>query len=173
MNAILNDLKNRILETSTLEGEFILRSGQQTDHYFDKYLFESSPNFLQQICQQLFYQFPQDYDILGGLELGGIPIATVLSQITQKPVIFVRKEAKQYGTCKLAEGIDYVDKKICIIEDVITTGGQVIESCQSLVDRGAIIHSIFCVILRDQNGRKNIEKCGLRLYNLFDFSEIV
>jgi len=156
-----------------LEGEFVLRSGQITNRYFDKYLFESSPDLLYQICWQLSHQFPQNYDILGGLEMGGISIATILGQITGKPVVFVRKEAKSYGTCKLAEGIDFKNKRMCIVEDVITTGGQVIKSCQELIARGAIIDSVFCVILRSKDARKTIDNYGYQLYNLFDFSNNV
>lgn len=163
-------LKQLIENECRLEGKFLLRSGQTTDHYFDKYLFEAKPSILSDICISILHDIAYDYDYFAGLELGGIPIATVLSHISDKPVLFVRKEAKTYGTAKLVEGPAFNGKKLLVIEDVVTTGGQVIESVNELRKRGAIINNVVCVILRDEEGRKNIEKNGLMLYSLFDFT---
>ena len=78
-------LAKRIQETSNLKGEFCLRSGQMADHYFDKYLFESQPQLLFSIAQHMVSLIPQDLDALAGLEMGGIPVATVLSQVAGLP----------------------------------------------------------------------------------------
>ncbi|SEO93052.1 orotate phosphoribosyltransferase [Paenibacillus sp. OV219] len=99
----------------------------------------------------------RDGDI-GGLEMGGIPIATALSLKTGIPVVFVRKKAKEYGTSKLAEGIDVKGKNVCIIEDVVTTGGQILLSAQDLKECGALVNHVLCVIEREQQGRDNLEK---------------
>ena len=165
-------LEDEILKSSLLHGDFLLRSGQKSDHYFDKYLFESNPDLLYQICWRLRMQISEDIDYLAALEMGGIPIATVLSQMVQKPTIFVRKKAKEYGIAKLAEGPEIKGKRLLIIEDVITSGGQVIDSHQDLVERGAIIDSAMCVILRDKKGKKSLAKKHIKLYNLFDFSDL-
>ncbi len=87
-----------------LSGQFTLRSGQVSSEYFDKYLFESQPALLARVAAQMERLLPADTDLLGGLELGGIPIATMVSARTGLPALFVRKKAKEYGTCKLAEG---------------------------------------------------------------------
>ncbi|KKN39134.1 hypothetical protein LCGC14_0746540 [marine sediment metagenome] len=166
-------LKEEILKSSLLHGDFLLRSGQKSDYYFDKYRFESNPDLLYQICWRLRDRVPENIDYLAALEMGGIPIATVLSQMIEKPVIFVRKEAKKYGTAKLAEGPDIKGKRLCIIEDVITSGGQVIDSYKDLVERGAVIDSAMCVILRDEKGKKSLAKKHIKLYNLFDFSDLI
>lgn len=116
-------LAKEIYNTSHLTGEFKLRSGKTSDQYFDKYLFESNPTLLAEVAEQLAPLVPEGTEVLAGLEMGGIPIATALSLKTGIPAVFVRKKAKEYGTCKLAEGMDIEDKRVCIIEDVVTTGG--------------------------------------------------
>ncbi|QRY47431.1 hypothetical protein JVX93_11915 [Mycolicibacterium boenickei] len=88
-----------------LQGQFQLRSGQLSHEYFDKYLFESDPQLLRRVCEAMVPLIPADTDLLGGLELGGVPLATVVSQLTGIPTLFVRKAAKTYGTCRLAEGL--------------------------------------------------------------------
>ena len=78
---------------------------------------------------------PEDTDLLGGLELGGVPIATMVSSLTGRPALFVRKKAKEYGTCKLAEGPDVAGRRVTLIEDVITTGGAVRDATQRCARR--------------------------------------
>ena len=108
-----------------LTGEFTLRSGQVATEYFDKYLFEADPLLLARVAREMIQLVPQGTDLLAGLELGGVPIATSISGILGMPTLFVRKQAKTYGTAKLAEGPDFAGKRVTIIEDVITTGGAV------------------------------------------------
>ncbi|MFC7505039.1 orotate phosphoribosyltransferase, partial [Nocardioides sp. GCM10030258] len=98
--------------TCRLTGEFTLRSGQVSNEYFDKYLFEADPGLLARVAREVAQLLPGDADLLGGLEMGGIPIATAVSQLVGIPVVFVRKEAKKYGTAKLAEGPDVEGKRI-------------------------------------------------------------
>ena len=95
-----------------LSGQFELRSGQRSNEYFDKYLFEASPELLKRVSQAMVPLIPSDTDVLGGLELGGVPLATVVSQISGLPTLFVRKEAKQYGTGRLAEGADVAGRTV-------------------------------------------------------------
>lgn len=88
----------------------------------------------------------------------------------KKTVAFVRKKAKEYGTCKLAEGVN--GRNTCVVEDVVTTGGQIIESVKELRNCGAIIDKVICVIERDSKGRENLKKEGLELISLFTMNEI-
>ncbi|HLU27265.1 MAG TPA: hypothetical protein VKZ65_02425, partial [Glycomyces sp.] len=118
-------LAHDIYRRSHLTGEFTLRSGVVAHEYFDKYLFESDPTLLARVARQMVPLLPVGTELLGGLELGGIPIATMVSSLTGHPTLFVRKQPKEYGTCKLAEGPDVAGRRITIIEDVITTGGAV------------------------------------------------
>ena len=166
------DLGKEIYNISHITGEFLLRSGQISNEYFDKYKFESVPALLKPIAQQMKDLIPSETEILAGLEMGGIPLSTALSFETTLPSVFVRKEAKEYGTRKLAEGVDFKDKKVCIIEDVVTTGGQIIKSAEQLRELGANIDTVLCVIVRDPKSFDNLKNAGLELKPLFSMEEL-
>jgi orotate phosphoribosyltransferase len=165
-------LARTIYERTHLTGEFRLRSGTVSNEYFDKYLFESDPELLRAIGQALVPLLPPDADALAGLELGGVPLATMLSQLTGLPALFVRKEAKGYGTCRLAEGGDVDGRRLAVVEDVVTSGGQVVASCGDLRDRGAIVDHAVCVIDRESGGSKDLADIDVELRALFTMSEL-
>jgi orotate phosphoribosyltransferase len=160
-------LARRIYERAHLTGEFRLRSGAVSHEYFDKYLFESDPALLREIAEQLAGLLPDDVEALAGLELGGVPLATMLSQVSGLPALFVRKQAKDYGTCRLAEGGEVEGRRVAVVEDVVTSGGQVVESCAALRERGAEIAAVLCVIDREAGGAGNLAAQGLELRSLF------
>ncbi|WP_138755965.1 orotate phosphoribosyltransferase [Paenibacillus sinopodophylli] len=166
-------LANKIYETAHLTGSFKLRSGNVSNDYFDKYLFESNPVLLNEIAEHLSKLIPSGTEVIAGLEMGGIPVATALSLKSGIPVAFVRKKAKEYGTCKLAEGIDVNGKTVCIIEDVVTTGGQILLSAADLRNAGANVVSVLCVIEREPQGRDNLESDGLSFFSLFKMEELL
>jgi orotate phosphoribosyltransferase len=146
------DLARDIDARCRLTGEFTLRSGQASSEYFDKYLFETDPALLARVAAQMERLLPADVELLGGLEMGGIPIVTALSARTGLPALFVRKKAKDYGTCKLAEGPDVTGRTVTLIEDVITTGGAVRDATRALRDAGAIVQLVVCAIDRSPAG---------------------
>lgn len=167
-----DQLAKEVYKISYLRGEFKLRSGQVSNEYFDKYRFESQPLLLAAIANEMKSLIPAGTEILAGLEMGGIPVATALSLVTGIPVVFVRKKAKDYGTCRFAEGLDIRNKKICVIEDVITTGGQVVLSTQDLRSDGALIDTVLCVIHRGQNPQPQLQQIGLNLKSLFTMDQL-
>jgi orotate phosphoribosyltransferase len=131
-----------------LTGTFTLRSGQVSHEYFDKYLFETSPVLLGKVADAMVDLVPEGTELLGGLEMGGIPIVTALSARTGLPALFVRKQAKEYGTAKLAEGPDVAGRRVTLIEDVITTGGAVRDATNALRAAGAVVEVVVCAIDR-------------------------
>jgi len=166
------ELARKIYEISHLTGEFKLRSGQTSNEYFDKYRFESNPETLREIAKQMAPLVPPGTEILAGLEMGGIPIATALSLQTGIPAVFVRKEAKTYGTCQFAEGLEIKGKKLCVIEDVITTGGQVVLSTQDLRGLGAVVQNVICVIHRGTGKEAKLAEIGLEMTALMTMDEL-
>ena len=115
---------------------------------------------------------PKGVDALAGLEMGGIPIATMLSQLTGLPVLFVRKKAKEYGTCKIAEGGQVRGRKLLIVEDVVTSGGAILDAAKALREEGAELAQVVCVIDRESGGPANLAKIQLELKPLFTMSEL-
>ena len=165
-------LAEAIYRRSLLRGRFVLRSGQVSDRYFDKYLFESEPELLAAIAEAMVPLVPDGVDAIAGLELGGIPLAVMLSQRTGLPTRFVRKKAKEYGTCRLAEGGEVEGLRLLVVEDVITSGGQVVLSSQDLRGLGARVEQALCVIDREAGGAPNLAEAGVRLTPLFTMSEL-
>jgi len=171
-SAMEPSLPRRIYDASHITGEFTLRSGAVSHEYFDKYLFESDPALLHLIADALATLVPDDVDALAGLELGGVPLATMLSQVTGVPAVFVRKEAKTYGTCRLAEGGDVDGRRLLIVEDVVTSGGAVLDAARDLRSRGALVERVVCVIDRESGGPENLASEGLTLAALYTMSEL-
>jgi orotate phosphoribosyltransferase len=165
-------LGSRVLAVSQLTGTFVLRSGLTADRYFDKYRFESDPSLLAEIAKELTPLVPAETQGLAGLELGGIPIATILSAVTGLPVFFVRKQAKKYGTERVCEGGDISGMRLLIIEDVVTTGGQILLSAQDLRAAGAEVAHALCVIDRQAGGTERIASEGITLRHLLTMSEL-
>jgi orotate phosphoribosyltransferase len=168
----VSSLARRIRERSHLTGEFRLRSGQISGEYFDKYRFESDPVLLREVAGELVALLPDDAEAVAGLELGGIPLATMVSQLSGLPALFVRKEAKDYGTCQLAEGGEVDGRRLAIVEDVVTTGGQLLLSRSALRERGADVRAVLCVIDREAGGRENLAAEGLELRSVLTASSL-
>jgi orotate phosphoribosyltransferase len=168
----VSDLARRVYDTAHLTGEFTLRSGQVSNEYFDKYLFEADPVLLRDIAEAMAPLVPAGTEVLAGLELGGIPIVTMLSQVTGLPALFVRKKAKDYGTCRLAEGGEVEGRRVVVVEDVVTTGGQVLLSCADLRERGALVDTVLCVIDREAGGPEAFAQEGLALRPLLTMSQL-
>ena len=169
------DLARAIREAAFLTGEFRLRSGQTSSFYWDKYRFESRPQLLRAIAAELARLLPEvdaDFDRLAGLELGGVPLATALSLLVAKPVLFVRKQAKDYGTCNLVEGGFTPGERVVVIEDVVTTAGQVIESVGRMREQGLAISHVLCVIDRQQGGREKLAAIACELRSVFTLAEL-
>jgi orotate phosphoribosyltransferase len=167
------ELAKRVVEVALRRGEFKLRSGQTSKVYFDKYQFEAQPPLLREIARQLAALVPSGSEVLAGLELGGVPIATALSFETGLPVAFVRKERKSYGTCLIAEGAAVLGKRVCIVEDVITTGGAVVDSARELRKEGALLDSVLCVIFRGQeSGKDALAEAGLKRVPLLTLADL-
>lgn len=166
-------LAQAIYDTAHLTGRFTLRSGQISNEYFDKYRFEANPQLLHHVAKMLVPLIPQSTEVLAGLEMGAIPIVTAMSLSSNLPAAFVRKQAKEYGTAKLAEGEDIQGKRLCVVEDVITTGGQVVLSTQDLREAGAVVENVICVIERNPEGRRKLEEQGLTVHSLFTMEELI
>ena len=166
------ELAGQIAAASRLTGAFRLRSGTSSTVYWDKYRFESQPEILAEIASALQPLLPVAASHLAGLELGGVPIATALSLRTGRPCLFVRKAAKSYGTMAIVEGGFRPGDHAVVIEDVVTSGGQVAESVEEMRKLGLVVEGALCVIDREQGGEANLAKLGCSLRSLFRQQEL-
>ena len=166
------ELAQQIREASYLTGEFKLRSGNISNFYWDKYRFESDPALLAAIAEEMAKLLPSSCDGLAGLELGGIPLATALSLQTGIPCFYVRKEAKTYGTCNLIEGGVKAGSRLVVIEDVITTAGQVCTSIEQIRAAGYIVEHVVSVIDRQAGGEAKIKELGCSFASVFTLTEL-
>lgn len=171
--AARNALAQSIRAAARLSGRFVLRSGAVSDTYFDKYRFEADPELLLAIVQALAPLVPPGTEVLAGLEMGGIPIVTLLSQVTGLPCAFIRKKPKAYGTCLYAEGAPLAGRRFVLVEDVVSSGGAILDALERLRADGLSPDAALCVIDRETGGREALSAQGLPLVALFTLSQVL
>ena len=153
-------LIKRIKETAYLEGDFILRSGKRSKYYLDKYLFETCPDILKALGEEFAKYVTDDITLIAGAELGGVALAAATAMETGKNWIIVRNSKKGYGTGKLVEGVLKPGDIVLLVEDIATTGGQVLEAAKVITEAGAKVKKIVAVIDRKQGAAENISQAG-------------
>jgi orotate phosphoribosyltransferase len=159
-------------EVAHLTGTFTLRSGRTATEYFDKYQFESRPELLREIAALAVDLVPTGTEVLAGLELGGVPVATAIGLATGIPIVYVRKKTKEYGTRRLAEGVEIHGRRVLVVEDVVTSGGQVVASTADLRALGARVDHALCVVDREEGGADALAAVGLTLVPLFTAADL-
>lgn len=169
-----DEVARRIAAVALLRGEFTLRSGRKSNFYLDKYLFSTQPDILAELGKMFAERLPQGTTKLAGAELGGIPLVTAASLASGIPCVFIRNQKKDYGTAKQLEGVIDKGDNIVIVEDVATTGGQVLEAAKSIVQAsgGAQILKIIATIDRLEGARENIEAAGFAFDALFTIDDL-
>ena len=148
MNAPTSELAARIAKVALLHGDFTLRSGLKSSYYLDKYLFSTDPSILQELGRMFAKRIPEGTDRLAGAELGGIPLVTATSIEAGLPCVFIRNAKKDYGTAKKLEGVVNEGDHVVVLEDVATTGGQVLEAVETLRQLGAQVTAVISTIDR-------------------------
>lgn len=166
------DLAAEVRDRCRLTGRFVLRSGRVATEYFDKYQFEADPVLLDALAAAMAPLVPAGIEVLAGLEMGGIAVVTALGRRTGLPCAFVRKTAKAYGTARLVEGTDVVGRRVLVVEDVVTSGGQIAVSTGQLRDLGARIEHALCVIDRLEGGAEALAAHGIALWSLLTRAEL-
>ena len=156
------ELIKRIKETSYLEGDFVLRSGKRSKYYLDKYLFETCPDILKALGEEFAKHITDDVTLIAGAELGGVALAAATAIETGKNWVIIRNSKKTYGTKKMIEGILKPHDVVLLVEDIATTGGQVIETAKIITQAGASVKKIVCVIDRKEGAEENITAAGYK-----------
>ena len=160
------ELIKRVKETSYLEGDFTLRSGKKSKYYLDKYLFETQPDVLKALGKEFAKHAGGDVTLIAGAELGGVALAAATAMATNKKWIIVRNSKKDYGTSKMIEGVLKKDDVVLLVEDIATTGGQVLEAAKIITEAGAKVKKIVAVIDRKQGAGENITAVGYKFESI-------
>ena len=159
------ELASRIKDAAYLEGDFILRSGQRSHYYLDKYLFESQPEILAELGRRLATH-ANDADLIAGPALGAVSLAAAASMAAGKPFVIVRKKTKDYATSKLIEGPDVAGRRVLLVEDIGTTAGAALDAARTLVEAGATVTAMVFVVDRMQGARENVQREGFVFHAL-------
>ena len=165
-----------LVERALLEGDFVLRSGKRSSWYLDKYRFETEPEVLRAVGESLskaVHEFEPDAIRLAGPALGAVALAASTSMTSGLPFIIVRGEAKEYGTANRIEGPFEPGELVCLIEDVVTTGGALAESVSALRDGGLVVRNAVCVVDREEGGSDALARLGVRLRSLFRAADLL
>jgi orotate phosphoribosyltransferase len=142
------DLASRVREAALLEGDFVLSSGKKSRFYVDKYLFSTEPDLLRDLAREISGRLPAGTERLAGVELGAVPLVAAAALESDLPYGIVRKGLKGYGTGNRIEGRAPVGEKVVLIEDVVTTGAQVLRAAAVLEEAGAEVLGIVAVLDR-------------------------
>ena len=166
------ELARRVRETAYLEGEFTLRSGRKSNYYLDKYLFETQPDILKALGEMFARYVTDSTTLIAGAELGGIALAAATAMASGKPWVIIRNTKKDYGTKKPFEGKLSDADSVLLVEDIATTGGQVLEAAKLITEIGAKVERIVAVIDRQEGARENTEGAGFTFESLFTKTDL-
>jgi len=155
-------LTAKIKKVAYLEGDFILRSGKRSKYYLDKYLFETCPDILKALGEEFAGRMTDDVTLIAGAELGGVALAAATAMATGRNWVIIRNSKKGYGTGKMVEGVLKAGDVVLLVEDIATTGGQVLEAARIITEAGATVKKIVCVIDRKQGAGENITEAGYK-----------
>jgi orotate phosphoribosyltransferase len=171
VSAITDDeLRAAIREHAYLEGDFLLRSGRRSKYYLDKYRFETRPELLGPIGERIaavVREHAPDAVRLGGPELGAVALAASASLASGLPFMIVRKEAKDYGTSNRIEGVYEPGECVCLVEDVVTSGGALLGAVNAVREAGLVVRTAVCVVDREEGGTDELARHAVRLRSLF------
>jgi orotate phosphoribosyltransferase len=170
------ELREAIREHAYLEGDFVLRSGRRSAYYLDKYRFETQPELLEAIGDRLadlVAEHEPEAQRLAGPELGAVALATATALASRLPFLIVRKEAKGYGTDNRLEGTFEPGERVCLVEDVVTSGGAAASAIEALREVGLECRTAVCVVDREEGGVDELARHGVRLRALFRAGELL
>jgi orotate phosphoribosyltransferase len=171
-----SELKLALREAAYLEGDFVLRSGKRSAYYLDKYRFETRPDLLAPLGERIasaVAEFEPEAVRLAGPELGAVALAAAGSLASGLPFLIVRKAAKDYGTSKRLEGVYAEGECVCLVEDVVTSGGALLEAVEALREAGLTVRTAICVVDREEGGADALARHAVRLRPIFRASEIL
>ena len=170
------ELRRALREHAYLEGDFVLRSGRRSSYYLDKYRFETQPDLLEALGARIAAAVSvaePEADRLAGPELGAVALAAAASLASRLPFLIVRKAAKGHGTGNRLEGVFEPGERVCLVEDVVTSGGAALEAVKALREAGLECRAVVCVVDREEGAADALARFAVRLRPLFRAAELL
>jgi orotate phosphoribosyltransferase len=172
----MDELGARLREHALLEGDFVLRSGRRSSYYLDKYRFETVPELLGPLGERLAAaarEHEPEATRLAGPALGAVALAASASLASGLPFLIVREATKEYGTGNRLEGLYEEGETVCVLEDVVTSGGALAEAVGALREAGLVVRNAVCVVDREEGGADALARIGVRLRCLYRARDLV
>ncbi|MDQ3874776.1 MAG: orotate phosphoribosyltransferase [Actinomycetota bacterium] len=169
------ELRAALREHAYLEGEFVLRSGRRSAYYLDKYRFATQPDVLRAVGAALaaaVAELEPEAARLAAPELGAVSLAAAASLAAGIPFLIVRKEEKGHGTRNRLEGPFAPGERVCLVEDVVTSGGAALAAIAALRAAALDCRTAVCVVDREEGGAEQLGHHGVRLHPLFRAAEL-
>jgi orotate phosphoribosyltransferase len=169
------ELARRVSERALLHGDFVLRSGKRSTVYLDKYRFETDPELLAGLGREiagLQRECAPQAELLAGPELGAVPLAAVAAVESGLPFVIVRKATKDYGTANRIEGVYEPGRRVCVVEDVVTSGGALLDAVAALREAELDVCAAICVVDREEGGAAAVAAAGVPFHPLFTVSDL-
>jgi len=176
VTTVVDELGHRLLDVALLEGDFTLRSGKRSRWYLDKYRFETDPALLRELGERLaaaVKDVEPEAVKLGGPALGAVALAASAAMASGLPFIIVRGEAKEYATGNRIEGPHEPGELVCLVEDVVTSGGALCEAVEAVREAGLVVRHAVCVVDREEGGADALARLGVRLASLYRAGELL
>lgn len=162
-------LINKLIDNKCINiGNYVLKNGNNSKYYFDMRNLISNPSLTKEIGDML-YSIMGDFDIICGIPLGALPIASYISTQYNKPLIYIRDKIKNYGTMKEIEGNYSINDKCVILDDVMTSGKSLESAYQTLIDKVIITK---CVVILDRQQKEDL-KINVPIVSLINKTDIV
>jgi orotate phosphoribosyltransferase len=168
-------LAQSLRDAALLEGDFVLRSGKRSSYYLDKYRFSTRPDLLRPLGEALAAAIREHEPgavRIAAPELGAVPLAAAASLESGLPFVIVRGKPKEYGTANRIEGVFEPGDCVCLVEDVVTSGGAAIEAVEAVREAGMRVANAICVVDREEGGVDALARAAVRLWPLFTASEL-
>jgi orotate phosphoribosyltransferase len=169
-------LRTELVDHAYLEGDFVLRSGRRSRYYLDKFRFETEPELLRALGERIAQEVAEiepEATRLACPVLGAVVLAASTSLVSGLPFVIVRDEAKEYGTANRIEGAFEAGERVCVIEDIVTSGGALAGAVEALREAGLECRTAVCVVDREEGGTDALARLGVRLRPLFSASELL
>jgi orotate phosphoribosyltransferase len=169
-------LGEALVAAAYLEGDFVLRSGKRSRYYLDKYRFETRPDLLAALGERIaaaVHEHEPEAARLAAPVLGGVVLAASASLSSGLPFLMIRDAAKEYGTANRIEGPFEPGESVCLVEDIVTSGGALLEAIEAVREAGLVVRTAVCVVDREEGGADALARQAVRLRPLFRAGELL